>query len=288
MIWRNTLLVTALIVFGLTPAWAQNPFSGNKVDTTTVPEIQIPTFEYMSINGPEPERVSDPLASATPEARKAHDTIDQIIAQLETYLKSGDYKRSSEAVAYLDKLTKDTKSGKTVKPGLLSQMTKGGVVSTRVDEIRGRIASLKNQLYSECSAKMIAAGRQFEGYSSKTGPGGGDVACAWLMTKVLRAAGMVPAGWEELGALNLTRRLMKEFGWAKVPSTGNPDSGKTQTSLMKPGDVIFWSPSDHVGVYLGNGMCMSNSSSRHLGAIHPVAGYYDGWIPRYVVRPPGA
>lgn len=288
MMWRKSLMVTALIVFGFTPAWAQNPFTGNKVDTTAVSDVQIPTFEQVNDFGPEPSVPADPLASATPEARKAHDTIEQILAQLETYLKNGDYKRSSEAVAYLDKLAKDVKSGKTVKPGLLSQMTKGGIVSGRVNEIRGRIASLKNQLYSECSAKMVAAGREFEGYSSKSGPGGGNVACAWLMTKVLRAAGMVPAGWEELGALNLTRRLMKEFGWAKVPSTGNPDSGKIQTALMKPGDVIFWSPSDHVGVYLGNGMCMSNSSSKHYGAIHPVAGYYDGWIPRYVVRPPGA
>ncbi len=288
MMWRKSLVVSALIVFCLAPAWAQNPFTGKNVETTTVPEIQIPTFEFMNDYGPEPDQAADPLASATPEARKAHDTIEQILVQLETYLKSGDYKRSSEAVAYLDKLNKDTKSGKTLKPGLLSQMTKGGVVSGRIDEIRGRIASLKNQLYSECSAKMVAAGRQFEGYSSKSGPGGGNVACAWLMSKVLRAAGMVPPGWEELGALNLTRRLTKEFGWAKVPSTGNPDSGTTKTSLMKPGDVIFWSPSDHVGVYLGNGMCMSNSSSKSHGAIHPVAGYYDGWIPRYVVRPPGA
>ncbi|OQA10192.1 MAG: hypothetical protein BWY66_00248 [bacterium ADurb.Bin374] len=288
MMWRKTLMVTALIVFGFTPAWAQNPFTG-KVDSTAISNgIQIPTFEQTNAVGPEPTPPGDPLASATPDARKAHDTIEQILAQLETYLKSGDYKRSSEAVAYLDKLSRDTKSGKTVKPGLLSQMKKGGVVASRIDEIRGRIASLKNQLYSECSAKMVAAGRQFDGYSSKSGPGGGNVACAWLMTKVLRAAGMVPPGWEELGALNLTRRLMKEFGWAKVPSTGNPDSGKIQTALMKPGDVIFWSPSDHVGVYLGNGMCMSNSSSAHHGAIHPVAGYYDGWIPRYVVRPPGA
>lgn len=288
MLWRKSLMVSALIVFCLAPAWAQNPFTG-KVDSTAISnEIQIPTFEQSNAVGPEPTPPGDPLASATPEARTAHDTVEKILAQLEAYLKSGDFKRSAEAVAYLDKLCKDTKTGKTTKPGLLSLMKKGGVAASRMDAVRGRIASLKNQLYSESAARMVAAGRQFDGYSSKKGPGGGNIACAWLMTKVLRAAGMVPPGWEELGALQLTRRLMSEFGWAKVPSTGNPDSGKIQTALMKPGDVIFWSPSDHVGVYLGNGMCMSNSSSAHHGAIHPVAGYYDGWIPRYVVRPPGA
>lgn len=286
--WRRMIAVS-LLALCVSPGWAQNPFTGNKVDTTTPQlEIKIPTFEQINARGPEPAVIADPLASATPEARKAHDTIDQILAQLEEYLKKGDYKRSSEAVAYLNKLSKDTKSGKTTTPGLLTQMTKGGVGTGRIYEIRGRIASLKNQLYSECAAKMVAAGRKFDGYKSSSGPGGGDVACAWLMSKVLCAAGMVPAGWEELGALNMTRRLMKECGWAKVPTTGNPDSGKIKSSLMQPGDVIFWSPSDHVGVYLGNGMCMSNSSSKHHGAIHPVAGYYDGWIPRYVVRPPGA
>ncbi|HOY69090.1 MAG TPA: NlpC/P60 family protein [Candidatus Ozemobacteraceae bacterium] len=287
--WRRMLVMT-LLACSLTPCWAQNPFSGEQVELggSSGTQVAIPTFEQNNDFGPEPAAPADPLSSATPEARKAHDTADNILDQLETYLKNRDYKKSSEAIAYINKLSRDTKTGKTLTPGLFTSMTRGGVGVSRINELKGRLASLKNQLYAECSAKMVEAGRQFEGYNSSSGPGGGNVACAWLMTKVLRAAGMVPPGWEELGALNLTRRMMKEFGWAKVPSTGNPDSGKMKTALMQPGDIIFWSPSDHVGVYLGNGMCMSNSSSKHRGAIHPVAGFYDGWIPRYVVRPPGA
>jgi len=286
--WRRTIAVS-IFVLCISPVWAQNPFAGDNVeaDGSNLP-IAIPSFEQQNDFGPEPAAPSDPLASATPDARQAHNTIDQVLAQLERYVKSGDVKKSSEAVAYINKLSKDTKNGKTVTPGLFSKMTKGGVDGGLVNALRGRLASLKNQLYSDCAAKMVASGRKLEGYDSSTGPGGGNVACAWLMTKVLRAAGMVPPGWEELGALSLTRRMVKEFGWAKVPANGNPDSGKIKTSLMQPGDIIFWSPSDHVGVYLGNGMCMSNSSSKHRGAIHPVAGFYDGWIPRYVVRPPGA
>ncbi|HNW35122.1 MAG TPA: hypothetical protein PKM25_09345, partial [Candidatus Ozemobacteraceae bacterium] len=75
--WRRTIAVS-IFALCISPVWAQNPFAGDKVDTTgSNATIAIPSFEQQNDFGPEPGAPSDPLASATPDARQAHKTIDQ-------------------------------------------------------------------------------------------------------------------------------------------------------------------------------------------------------------------
>jgi len=70
------------------------------------------------------------------------------------------------------------------------------------------------------------------------------------------------------------------MGWKNVPLVKN----KLYDAKvgLKPGDIILWGPSEHVGVYTGNGMCVSNSSGGKKAAPHPVLGYFSGW--KYIVR----
>ncbi|MBF0545605.1 MAG: hypothetical protein HQM08_14275 [Candidatus Riflebacteria bacterium] len=103
--------------------------------------------------------------------------------------------------------------------------------------------------------------------STAMGPGGGRVACAWVVSKILRQAGAVPRNWNENNAPQLSNKLMKR-GWKKVPFNPN----LPVASQLKAGDVILWSP-DHVGVYDQNGYCFSNSSSKKVVKRHPVVGY---------------
>ncbi|HNV70281.1 MAG TPA: NlpC/P60 family protein [Candidatus Ozemobacteraceae bacterium] len=276
-----------LVIFWCSPipAFCQtNPYADQPVTMPTAVPIGVSDAAVM----PElPVTPANPLASATPDAMTAHDKLQDNLALFKNLLKAGKYREASIVLGRIQDDAKDVTDKKTkrVFPGTWRKMKEGFIDQSRIDELKGTLASLKNQMYAECVAKMLKEARNHEGVSSKEGPGGGTVACAWMVSKVLRAAGMVPAGWEELGALALTQRMVKEQNWKKV----TPGKGKPMTkALMKPGDIVFWDPSDHVGVYLGDGMAFSNSSSDREGKIHPVSGYYDGWVPRFTVRPPGA
>ncbi len=281
------LLLFLVLSLAASISWA-GPFDEDSVQTGGQTGVTtIPTHEQTLIPTPEPKVPADGLASATPDGRAATGQLKSLLEKFREYLAAKDYKRASEAAAYITRLTRDSGTGKNLKPGIYSRMNAGGVHPSVVNELKGGISGTKSQMYSEMSAAILKAANTHKGYDTSKGPGGGDVACAWFTSIVLRAAGVVPAGWNENVAVNLSRRLVKEMGWSKVPPNGNPDSGKIKKTSMKPGDIVFWSPSDHVGIYLGNGMALSNSSSDAESKIHPVAGYYDGWVPRYVVRPPG-
>jgi hypothetical protein len=260
------------------------PAAASSGQTTAGPEPIIP--DYL------PVKPTNPLASATLVGISAHDQLKDILDKLNAYMKAKDFKKAGEAIRYVEQMAADTTTGKGKAkksvPGLMSRMVSGGVDASRVNELRGKLSGIKKQVYSTMTARLLESAREHEGFDTRKGPGGGNVSCAWLMSIVLRAAGMVPAGWNENGAVALTQRLQKEYAWQKFPSTGKPGGKSMPASQMKPGDIVYWDPSDHVGVYLGDGMAMSNSSSDHEGTIHPVSGYYSGWVPRYVVRPPGS
>jgi hypothetical protein len=263
---------------------AQTPFDDKSVvfpHSMPAPKIDLEAIKSI----PLPIKPLDPLASATPEAITANSTLSKLIADLTQRLKAKDFSGAGNIIKKIDSLTKNVKTKTGIQPGLLNVMETGGVHVSRLSEIRGRISALKKSCYGATSSKMLSQALAHEDISTRKGPGGGNVACAWLMSKVLRAAGMVPPGWNENGALALTQRLVKECGWTK----SSPPKGQLmKASQMKPGDIIYWDPSEHVGVYLGDGMAMSNSSSESKGTIHPVSGYYAGWKPKFVVRPPGS
>ncbi len=282
---KLTCLVAALVFFTV-PAWAQsNPFdtAPESVITVTTP---LSTFNAIAS---EPIAPLDPLASATEDGRLAERAASAMIDVLKDNVKKRDVAAIAKSFRFFETVKTVIKDKKkvVVDAGVWQRMKDGGVDQSRIDYLKGMYASYRSQVYGELTSKLVGAARDFEGYSSAKGPGGGNVSCAWLVSRVLRKAGIVSETWDEWGALNLTQRLVREFGFTKVPSTGKAASGVMKASAMKPGDIVFWSPNEHVGVYLGNGMVMSNSSSEHEGKIHPVAGYYNGWVPRFVVRPPG-
>jgi hypothetical protein len=103
--------------------------------------------------------------------------------------------------------------------------------------------------------------------SSRKGPDGGNKACAWIVSWILRQAGVVPAKWNENNAPRLSNTLLKQ-GWKKVPFNPN----RPIASQLKKGDIILWSP-DHVGVYDEGKYCYSNSSRYARLQRHPVLGY---------------
>lgn len=248
------------------------PFTGRRVNPNGVPISGEPVS---SADQPGPA-VPAGVAQGTPEAQASWENYSALVAKLEGYLAAKDYEKAAIASRYI----------KRVAPGMQLQMKSGGIDAADIQRLEQRVTEADRQMTGLGAQRLVETAKGYNGFSTRSGPGGGNVACAWLVSIILRATGLVPAGWNDNVANDLVARLVREFGWAKIPSDGREYSGSVSSSRMLPGDIVFWSPSEHVGVYLGEGMVLSNSSGRARGAIHPVSGYYDGWIPRFVVRPP--
>lgn len=275
-------LMCLLLLATSSVARAQSPFGESnqiKIDPPR-PVINVPESE--------PLPIVDPLASANEDALAAHESFEALLAEARAALAAKDFKKTAQLLSQLNKSASDQGTAGGKVEGFNSRMQNGGISPWHVRELLAKASSLNTQMNSRMTAALLEQADAFVGYSTKKGPGKGNVACAWLMSKVLGAAGLVPGGWMEAGALRLTKRMEQEFGWRKVPANAPAKRGSMKTADMKPGDIIYWSPSDHVGIYLGDGMAMSNSSSAAKAHIHPASGYYAGWIPRFVVRPPGA
>lgn len=105
------------------------------------------------------------------------------------------------------------------------------------------------------SAAVAQAAKSLEGSSSKEGPGGGNVACAWKTAKALRAAGydIKPGSPEEVN-VNAQIAFLKKRGAVQVPQ-----------SEARPGDIVY-SYDRHIGIVSeGQGSqarVISNSSSK--------------------------
>jgi cell wall-associated NlpC family hydrolase len=282
---KRSLLLFATLVFllpsGLTHA--QSPFGESSkitLPTPSRPALQVPKSK--------PLPIVDPLASANSDALSAYQAYEALLSQAQAALAAKDFQKADEILSTLTQHAGSPSDENGPNQGLDTRMKSGGVSPWHVREMFDKASTLLNQMYSRMTEALLEQAGTFQGASTKKGPGRGNVACAWLMSKVLASAGLVPPGWMEVGALRLTQRLGKEFGWQKIPANALPNRGSMSPTDMKPGDLIFWSPSHHVGLYLGEGMAMSNSSSSAKASIHPAAGYYDGWTPRFVVRPPGS
>lgn len=105
------------------------------------------------------------------------------------------------------------------------------------------------------SAAVAQAAKSLEGSSSKEGPGGGNLACAWKTAKALRAAGydIKPGSPEELN-VNAQIAFLKKHGAVQVPQ-----------SEARPGDIAY-AYDRHIGIVSeGQGSqarVISNSSSK--------------------------
>ncbi|MBF0409251.1 MAG: hypothetical protein HQM10_18065 [Candidatus Riflebacteria bacterium] len=213
------------------------------------------------------------LETASVEGRTAFNEARSLLNTLRGRLQRKEFSQIGSSLKYVEEAL--GLQGKY--PSLIAKMAKEGVDPNILKDFRNDLAEMKKDINREMTQALVTAAEGFEGYSTRRGPSRGNLACAWLVSHVLRAAGLVPAGWMETSTPDLAERLITEFGWKRVSA-----------SEMRPGDIVHWSPRPHTGVVLENGNALSNSSRLRRGTIHPVSGYYDGWIPRFAVRPPGA
>ncbi len=96
------------------------------------------------------------------------------------------------------------------------------------------------------------AAKSLQGMDTSSGPDGGNLACAWAVTKVLKKAGVAPIG----------------SNTNYVPSVLDALKGGRGRPITKaevlPGDIVIASNIGHIGIAMSNGagQVLSNSSSR--------------------------
>jgi LysM repeat protein len=92
------------------------------------------------------------------------------------------------------------------------------------------------------------AAENYRGRSTAAGPDGGNNACAWSLNNVLRNAGVSSLGSNPNWAPDVEASL-KQRGVLINPADA------------QPGDIVMAGDQSHVGICLGNGRVLSNSSS---------------------------
>jgi len=98
--------------------------------------------------------------------------------------------------------------------------------------------------------RVLQAAEALRGMSTRNGPGGGNVACAFAVNKVLARAGLPTLGANPNYVPSLEDSLRSGRGRQVSPSEA------------RPGDIVVSPGQAHVGIYLGEGRVLSNSSSR--------------------------
>jgi|GEM_PF-2989676 len=86
-----------------------------------------------------------------------------------------------------------------------------------------------------------------EGWSTRSGPDGGNLACAWAVNRVLKAAIGRTIGNDAVSAVEAD--LQGGLGM------------RVKIGQEKPGDIVLI-PGRHIGIVIGKGRALSNSSSR--------------------------
>lgn len=117
---------------------------------------------------------------------------------------------------------------------------------------------------SEINGKLLAAAKSNIGASSSSGPGGGNVACAWCMQKYVFNPGIGHAIGGDAVESIVTEFEKNGYG-VKVPN-----------DQILAGDVVIMGDGDHVGIALTDKgtEVLSNSSSRaSFKWIDSLAGY---------------
>jgi cell wall-associated NlpC family hydrolase len=100
------------------------------------------------------------------------------------------------------------------------------------------------------NARVLEAARGYFGTSTRSGPGGGNVACAWAVNNVLARAGLPKLGTNTNLVASVEEALRNGRGT------------EVAAAEARPGDIVISPGASHVGIYLGEGRVLSNSSSR--------------------------
>lgn len=102
---------------------------------------------------------------------------------------------------------------------------------------------------------LIESYGKLGGFSSRSGPGGGNVACVWAINKLFTQGGISPL-WGSALAVFQCRNAMKASQFGRQIRVGSE----------LPGDMTMVLNSDgfagHIGLVIGQGRTVSNSSSR--------------------------
>ncbi len=100
------------------------------------------------------------------------------------------------------------------------------------------------------NARVAEATRNYMGTSTVRGPDGGNLACAWSVNNILANAGIKKVG----------------SNTNYVPSVEAALKGGRGTQInikdARPGDVVIFPNSHHIGIAMGEGRVANNSSSR--------------------------
>ncbi|MDP2344352.1 MAG: NlpC/P60 family protein [Deltaproteobacteria bacterium] len=99
--------------------------------------------------------------------------------------------------------------------------------------------------------RVAQATRDYMGTSTRSGPDGGNLACAWAVNNILAKAGLQKVGANTNGVASVEQSLQNGRGT------------RISTSEARPGDiVIFPKPRSHIGIMSDNGQVANNSSSK--------------------------
>ncbi len=102
------------------------------------------------------------------------------------------------------------------------------------------------------NSQIAQAALNSKGMSTANGPGGGNVACAWVVDKVLKQQG-INLGAENPNSVVSTEKALKSKGQ------------QISASEVQAGDIVVTTgpngKRNHIGIAMGNGKVLSNSSS---------------------------
>ncbi|HEY1097990.1 MAG TPA: NlpC/P60 family protein, partial [Myxococcota bacterium] len=99
--------------------------------------------------------------------------------------------------------------------------------------------------------RIANATRAYMGTSTRSGPDGGNLACAWAVNNIMTKAGLHKIGSNPNGVASVESALK------------NGKGTRVDNSQAKPGDIVIWpAPQSHIGIYMGNGKVANNSSSK--------------------------
>jgi hypothetical protein len=99
--------------------------------------------------------------------------------------------------------------------------------------------------------RIDAATKKYMGTSTRSGPDGGNLACAWSVNNILK-----DAGFKKIGS---NTNLVKSVEADLKNGRGTP----VTAAQAKPGDIVIWpAPRSHIGIMSDNGKVANNSSSK--------------------------
>lgn len=124
----------------------------------------------------------------------------------------------------------------------------------------------------EIQERIFKAAQASKGQSSRSGPGGGSVACAWCInTLVLPKAGVKTIGSNPNLVDSVEAALQGGRGKRIEPRTA-----------AGPGDIVIMGKGQraHIGIYVGNGLTLSNFSSKKYFGWEATFEAYDRYYDR--------